>query len=74
MLQPGPAVCSQPNIAVCALTFRIVVLAWDRPASLRRLLTSLDNTDFTFGPNQPGWTIQLQVQCSACEWCAVQSR
>ena len=68
--------CIHNSVALCALTFKIVVLAWNRskqkkisllqfhvngclvrPNSLRRLLLSLDRTDFAFKRNNPGWQV-----------------
>ena len=68
--------CVHNSVALCAFTFKIVVLAWNRskqrkfsllqfhvngclfrPNSLRRLLLSLDRTDFAFKRNNPGWQV-----------------
>ena len=44
------------------LTFRVIILAWNRPHSLLRLIRSLERSDYTFQGNNPGWDIMVQVR------------
>ena len=46
----------------CIVTFRVVILAWNRPSSLRRLLASLDRSDYNFKRNNPGWNLIVEVK------------
>ena len=52
------------NITCCQV--RIVVLAWNRPTSLTRLLTSLQQADYTFTRNNPGWQLMLEIRLLLC--------
>ena len=51
------------NFVSCVTLFRIVVLTWNRPAALTRLLTSLENTFYQWeGSTQdPGWEVVLEI-------------
>ena len=46
----------------CILTFRIVILAWNRPRSLQRLLSSLERSDYSFVRNNPGWDLLVEIR------------
>ena len=50
------------NLAHCSLYHRIIVLTYDRPDSLYRLLKSLENSDYSFGRNNPNWNIILEIR------------
>ena len=41
---------------------RIIVLTYNRPDSLYRLLKSLENSDYSFGHNNPSWNIILEIR------------
>ena len=43
-------------------TFRIIVLAYNRPWSLYRLLQSLENSHYAFTHNNPQWRVLLEVR------------
>ena len=43
-------------------TFRIIVLTWNRPKSLQRLLNSLENSDYGFSKNNPNWDLVLEIR------------
>ena len=43
-------------------TFRVVILAWNRPSSLSRLLCSLEKADYTFKENNFKWKIQVEIR------------
>jgi len=45
----------------CVLTFRIIVLTWNRPSSLSRLLTSLEDSDYHFQENNQNWRVELEI-------------
>lgn len=53
--------CPHPNFVQCVLTFRIIVLTWNRPSSLKRLLTSLEDSDYYFHDNNQNWRIELEI-------------
>jgi hypothetical protein len=57
---PHPS-CPHPNFVQCVLTFRIIVLTWNRPSSLTRLLTSLEESDYHFLENNQNWRIELEI-------------
>ena len=61
MSNTDPIPCPHSNFALCVLTFRIIVLTWNRPASLLRLLTSLDNSDYHFKDGNQHWSIELEI-------------
>ena len=44
------------------LSFRVIILAWNRPHSLLRLISSLERSDYTFQGNNPGWDIKVQLR------------
>ena len=44
------------------LTYRVVILAWNRPHSLQRLLTSLERSDYNFVRNNPGWDLVVEIR------------
>ena len=44
------------------LTFRLVILAWNRPHSLQRLLSSLERSDYSFVRNNPGWNLLVEIR------------
>ena len=44
------------------LTFRLVILAWNRPHSLQRLLSSLERSDYSFVRNNPGWDMLVEIR------------
>lgn len=37
------------------------MLTWNRPAALTRLLSSLENSDFYFQEDNPGWDVVLEI-------------
>ena len=41
---------------------RIIVLTYNRPVSLLRLLTSLENSDYSFSRNNPNWRLILEIR------------
>ena len=41
---------------------RIIVLTYNRPVSLLRLLTSLENSDYNFSRNNPNWRLILEIR------------
>ena len=43
-------------------TFRIIVLTYNRPHSLLRLLKSIENSDYTFHHNNPHWRLILEIR------------
>ena len=43
-------------------TFRIIVLTYNRPHSLLRLLKSIENSDYTFHHNNPRWRLILEIR------------
>ena len=53
--------CPHPNFVHCVLTFRVIVLTWNRPSSLHRLLTSLEDTEYQVGGQHPGWRVELEI-------------
>ena len=56
-------VTSNSSLAVSSIvTFRIVILAWNRPSSLLRLLRSLETSDYTFVKNNPFWDILVEIR------------
>ena len=60
-----PSVCSGTNLTNFVLrvnTFRIIVLTYNRPTSLFRLLKSLQNSDYSFAHNNPGWRLILEIR------------
>ena len=44
------------------LTFRLVILAWNRPHSLQRLLSSLERSDYSFVRNNPWWDLLVEIR------------
>ena len=50
------------KVAHCSLYPRIIVLTYNRPGSLYRLLKSLENSDYSFGHNNPTWDIILEIR------------
>jgi len=57
-----PAAPLSPDFVGLVTMFRIVVLTWNRPASLRRLLDSLERSDYYFVNGNPNWTILLEIK------------
>ena len=58
-------VCEEANLGDFVSrvkTFRIIVLTYNRPHSLLRLLNSLENSDYTFHHNNPHWRIILEIR------------
>ena len=45
------------NFVLCVTSLRIIVLTWNRPSSVRRLLTSLENSSYT----SHSWNIVLEI-------------
>ena len=43
-------------------SFRVVILAWNRPNSLLRLLRSLERSDYSFQQSNPGWEITVEIR------------
>ena len=43
-------------------TFRIIVLTWNRPRSVQRLLDSNENSDYNFTRNNPNWNLVLEIR------------
>ena len=41
---------------------RIIVLTYNRPRSLLRLLRSLEAAHYTFPTNNPGWQLILEIR------------
>ena len=59
------SVCEETNLADFVSrveTFRMIVLTYNRPHSLLRLLNSLENSDYTFHHNNPGWRLILEIR------------
>ena len=57
--------CEETNLAdfvSTVKTFRIIVLTYNRPHSLLRLLNSLENSDYTFHHNNPRWRLLLEIR------------
>ena len=52
--------CPHPNFVSCVLTFRIIVLTWNRPASLYRLLQSLEAAEYYY-EESPDWVVELEI-------------
>ena len=50
--------CSD-NFVLCVQMFRIIILTFNRPQSLKRLLTSIDSTDYAYGKNS--WNLHLEI-------------
>ena len=50
-------VCAQ-----CPDCARIIVLTYNRPRSLLRLLRSLEAAHYTFPTNDPGWQLVLEIR------------
>ena len=62
MTHPNPpSPCPHHNFVHCVLTFRIIVLTWNRSSSLHRLLTSLEETEYYFAENNPDWRLELEI-------------
>ena len=40
----------------------MVILAWNRPHSLLRLISSLENSDYNFAKNNPSWELLVEVR------------
>ena len=59
-LNTSPSHCT--TFLSCVITFRVIVLAWNRPRPLQRLLTSLERSDYTFKQNNPGWEILVAIR------------
>ena len=53
------------SLSVSNLVLRIIVLTYNRPLSLLRLLRSLENSDYTFSHNNPGWRLVLELRVDA---------
>ena len=53
--------CPHPNWVLCVTTFRLVILAWNRPHSLARLLDSVTATHWDW-PASPDWDIVIDFQ------------
>ena len=43
-------------------TFRIIVLTYNRPQSLLRLLRSIETSDYSFCDNNPNWKLILEIK------------
>ena len=43
-------------------SFRVVILAWNRPNSLLRLIRSLERSDYSFQDNNPYWDIMVEIR------------
>ena len=50
------------DLVLFVTTFRIIVLTWNRPKSLQRLLDSIENSDYNFTRNNPGWELVLEIR------------
>ena len=53
--------CPHPNWVLCVNTFRLVILAWNRPHSLARLLDSVTATHWDW-PASPAWDVVIDIQ------------
>ena len=53
--------CPHPNWVLCVTTFRLVILAWNRPHSLARLLDSVTATHWDW-PTSPAWDIIIDFK------------
>ena len=53
--------CASSNWVLCVTTFRLVILAWNRPHSLARLLDSVTATHWDW-PASPDWDIVIDFQ------------
>ena len=60
IVEPDLSPCT--SMLSCILTFRIVILAWNRPCSLQRLLSSLERSDYSFVRNNPGWDLLVEIR------------
>ena len=56
-----PTPCPHANFVQCVLTFRIIVLTWNRPSSLNRLLISVEDSDYYFLDKNQNWKIELEI-------------
>ena len=50
------------DLVLFVTTFRIIVLTWNRPRSLQRLLDSIENSDYNFTRNNPNWNLVLEIR------------
>ena len=53
--------CPHQNWVLCVNTFRLVILTWNRPHSLARLLDSVTATHWNW-PASPDWDIVIDFQ------------
>jgi len=50
------------NFVFMVNTFRIIVLTYNRPRSLHRLLRSLEDSHYNFPKNNPNWNVVLEIR------------
>lgn len=61
-LQPIPMFPPSLDFLNFVTIFRIVILTWNRPESLLRLLNSLEQTEFNFVEGNPHWQLLLEIR------------